>query len=232
MANSSKASNKKVKKAQRLQYMVLGFVGLLVLAVLAYGLLYSSGVTEGEFAEGNHYELIEDAPKRRPSDPIVVTEYFSYGCIHCKDFDPMIEDWKPNLPPQASFQRAPVSFSPAWELLARAYLALETMDQLDGNHGRIFRAIHENGRQFLSSDQLGDFVARGGVNKAEFLRAFNGSSVNRRLSEIEVAMSNAGVRSVPSLVVAGKYRVNSGVGRKMSLAVVDHLVAKELAGDG
>lgn len=103
------------------------------------------------------------------------------------------------------------------------------MDKLPGNHERVFRAIHDNGTQFLSADQLANFAAKGNIDKEEFLAAFNGTKVNRRLSEIELAMSSAGVRSVPNLVVAGKYRVNNDVGRKVSLAVVDHLIALELA---
>ncbi len=131
----------------------------------------------------------------------------------------------------ARFERAPVSFSPAWTLLAQAYLALEQIDALPGNHERIFRAIHENGRQFLSADQLADFVTKGsGVNRQAFLTAFNSTATKRRLSSIETSMLAQGIRSVPNLVVAGKYRVNmTEIGRKMSLDVVDHPIAKELA---
>lgn len=229
MAQSGRKSGKSAGKVNTLRYLILGFVGLVALAVIGYGLLYSTGATDGEFAEGTHYTLIEDAPRRRASDPVVVTEFFSYGCIHCKNFDPLIEDWKPSLPAHAEFERAPVTFSPAWELLARTYLALESMDKLPGNHERFFRAIHENGTQFLSPDQLANFAAKGNVDKAAFLTAFNSTAVNRRLSEIELDMSKAGVRSVPQIVVAGKYLVNNDVGRKVSLAVVDHLIALELA---
>lgn len=227
MAQSGKKSGKATGKVDTVRYLIIGFVALIALSVIGYGLLHSTGAAVGEFVEGEHYDLIEDAPRRRASDPIVVTEFFSYGCIHCKNFDPLIEKWKPSLPAGAEFQRAPVTFSPAWELLARTYLAFETMGKIPGNHERVFRAIHENGTQFLSADQLANFAAKGNIDKAEFLAAFNSTAVNRRLSQIESAMTSAGVRSVPQLVVAGKYRINNDVGRKISLAVVDHLIALE-----
>jgi len=222
----------KTNKVTKAQYLILGFVAVVLVLILTYGLSYSSGVTEGEFVEGKHYSLIEDAPPRRPGEPVVVTEFFSYACVHCKNFDPLIEGWHDGLPSTAAFQRAPVSFSPAWELLARTYLALDSLGQLKGNHSRIFRAIHDNGRQFLSADQLANFVAKGGVDKANFLREFNSSQVNRRLSNIELQMNRSGIRSVPSLVVAGKYRINMDVVRIISLAVADHLIAKELGTNG
>lgn len=228
MAQSGRTSGKSAVKVNTARYLILGFVALVGLAVVGYGLMYSTGATEGEFVEGKHYDLIEDAPRRRASDPLMVTEFFSYGCVHCKNFDPLIEKWKPSLPSGAEFERAPVTFNPAWELLARTYLAFETMDKLPGNHERVFRAIHDNGTQFLSADQLANFAAKGNIDKAAFLAAFNSTQVNRRLSEIELAMSRVGVRSVPQLVVAGKYRVNNDAGRKVSLAVVDHLIALEL----
>ena len=218
----------KTTNVNLIRNVIIGAALLLIAAIAIYGTLYSSGATVGEFAEGEHYALIDDAKPRRPGSPVVITEYFSYGCIHCKNFDPLIEEWLPSLPDGVRFERAPVSFSPAWGLLAQAYLTLERLDALDGNHERLFRAIHDNGRQFLSADQLADFAARGGVDKQEFLRTFNSSAVKRRLSAIETDMVAHRVSSVPNIVVAGKYRINNNVGRKLSLSVVDHLIAQEL----
>lgn len=216
-------------RAERLRNGIFVFTALMVLVVGGYGLLYSAGVTDGEFAEGTHYELIEDAPRLRPGAPMVVTEYFSWGCIHCRNFDPLLEEWQTSLASDATFERAPVSFSPMFALLAQTYVTLEQQSALEQNHDRFFRAIHDNRRQFLSVDQLADFVDGNGITKAEFLSAYNSTAVRRRLSEIEAGARRAQVRSVPALVVAGKYRINMDIGRKQALAVADHLLALERA---
>lgn len=228
--SKSKHRSNASKRADRLRNAIFIFAALMVVVVGGYGLLYSTGVTDGTYAEGTHYQLIPDAPRRRPGQPMVVTEYFSWGCVHCRNFDPMLDEWEQTLPEDAAFERAPVSFSPMFALLAQAYLALEQVGALETNHDRFFRAIHDNRQQFLSVEQMADFVDGKGVSKDAFISAYNSTSVRRRLSEIESAARQAGIRSVPSLVVADKYRINMDVGRKQALAVADYLLEMERGG--
>ena len=222
-------------KVNRVRNLIIVGVAVLVGAVVSYGVLYSEGVTDiistgGKYSEGEHYTLLPDVAPRRPGSAVKVTEYFSYGCIHCKNFEPLIKAFAADLPEGAEFERAPATFSPAWALLGQAYLALESLDALEPNHLRLFRAIHESGRQFLSADMLGDFVDGKGVTKAEFLRAFNSPSVRRALAQFDAASRSLQISSVPSLVVDGRYRVNMDVGRKQSLEVARYLL--ELAKKG
>ncbi|MEM1229729.1 MAG: thiol:disulfide interchange protein DsbA/DsbL [Pseudomonadota bacterium] len=230
MANR-KGSPRSDTKAIRLRNAILAFVVLLIVVVAGYGVMYASGVDTGAVAEGEHYALIEDAPARAPGEPIVVTEFFSWGCIHCRNFDPLLEDWEQTLPDNVRFERIPVSFSPVFALLAQAYLALEEGGALEANHQRFFRAIHDNNRQFLSADQLADFVDGNGISRAEFLKLFASPAVRRRLSDIEKRSRQARISSVPSLTVADRYRINMNVGRKQALNVADQLIALEQAPD-
>ena len=220
---------KRTGQAQRLaaiRYGVLGGGVLVVGVVLIWGLLYSTGVGEGEeILEGEHYRKVENPPRRRPSDPIVVTEFFSYGCVHCRNFDPLIEDWRRELAEGVIFERAPVAFSTDWAVLGQAYLALLESRALEANHERIFRAIHDNGRIFLTANQIADFVAGNGVTRQAFLDAYNSPSVRRSLARIEARQRKLGISSVPSLVVADTYVVNMDLGRRRSLEVADALAA-------
>ncbi|MGI9326934.1 MAG: thiol:disulfide interchange protein DsbA/DsbL [Pseudomonadales bacterium] len=223
----NRSSSKSNKQALRLRNAILGFVALLVIVVGGYGLLYSSGVNGGNLAEGEQYTVLEDVPARRPGAPIVVTEYFSWACVHCRNFDPLLEDWQRTLPEGVIFKRSPVSFSPMFALLAQTYIALEQEGALAQNHDRFFRAIHDNRKQFLSVEQIADFVDGNGISKDAFLTAYNSTSVRRRLAEIESNSRKAEIRSVPNLVVADKYRINMDVGRKPALLVADQLIALE-----
>ena len=209
--------------------IVIG-IGFVVFGVAIGGLLYSTGSVDGDdIVEGEHYEVVADAPRRRPGAPVTVTEFFSYGCVHCRTFDPLIEDWRRDLSEGAAFERVPVAFSPEWAILGQAYLALERAGALAQNHERLFRAIHDNGRQFLSASQLARFVDGHGISGQDFLAAYNSPEVRQVLARNEARQSRLGIASVPSLTVADKYRINMDVGRRQALEVADHLVALEQA---
>ena len=222
-------SGKRDGQARRfaaIRYGVLGGGALVAGAVLVWGLLYSTGLGEGgDIVAGEHYRAVEDPPRRRPGDPIVVTEFFSYGCVHCRNFDPLIKDWREGLAEGVVFARAPVAFSPEWAVLGQAYLALVETGALEANHERIFRAIHDNGRSFLTASQVADFVDGNGVTRQAFLDAYNSPAVRRALARNEARQRQLGIASVPSLAVADAYVVNMDVGRRRSLEVADALAA-------
>ena len=219
------------RNVNRLRNGIIGFAVLLAAVVAGYGLLYSSGVTEsGDIVEGEHYRLIGDPMRRRPGAPIVVTEFFSYGCIHCKNFEPLVAAWQRDLPDDVRFERAPVSFNAAWALLAQAYFALEAAGGLEANHERFFRAIHDNGRQFLSVDDIADFVAGRGVERGAFLEAFNSAPVRRRQAERNALSRRFQIAVTPTVVVAGRYAVTMDAGRRQALKTVDYLIGLERGG--
>lgn len=223
-------TSRKDRQVIRTRNTILAFVVMVAILVIGYGTIYTTGVTEGEVVAGDDYRVIEDAPPRRPGEAIEVREFFSYGCVHCRNFDSLLEDWLESATEGVRFRRTPVVFSPVWILLAQTYYALETLGALEQNHVRIFRAIHDNGRQFLSPDMIADYVDGNGVSREEFLKVFNSPAIRRKVTESEEDQRTMQIISVPTLVVADKYVVNMDVGRKRSLEIVDLLIAKELAG--
>lgn len=219
------------ERVNRVRNSILAGVAAITLLVVGYGLLYSTGVTQGEILEGTHYRVLDSYDRRRPGEPVKVQEFFSYGCIHCKNFDPLIEQWLTDLPDGVSFSRSPVAFSPSWTLLAQTYFTLEYLNILDANHARLFRQIHDNRRQFMSANEVAEFIDGNGATKEEFLRAFNAPDVRRAIRESGADQRNLAITSVPTMVVAGKYVVNMDNGRKVALEVVDHLLTLEQRSD-
>lgn len=222
---------RKERQVVRTRNTIIGVVAAIVVIVVGYGLVYSTGLTEGEYRAGTHFDVIEDAKGRRPGAPIQVREYFSYACIHCRNFDPMIENWKSNLPEGVEFRRVPVTFSPVWALLARTYFALEQLDALEQNHERLFRAIHDQGRQFLLAEMVADYVDGYGVTRAAFLQAFDSAAVRSSFRQAERDQRELGIASVPTLVVDDKYRIGMDMGRRTALDVLDHIIALETSAD-
>ena len=169
-----------------------------------------------------------DVPDR--DGPIEVTEYFSYACIHCKTFDGLIEEWREELGEDVRFRRVHVAFGGETTLLARAYTALLHHGVLEENHTRIFRAIHDRGRRFMSSSDIADFVHGYGIDRTTFQATMDSERVSRMVREGADEFSNNGLSSFPAFIVNGKYLMNMGVPRPSVLANIDALIEELRSG--
>jgi thiol:disulfide interchange protein DsbA len=216
----------------KLRVAIVAIAAVIVVAVVGIGLYYARDVpAEGGFVAGTHYALLDDAAAPDPKRPVVVREYFSYYCVHCRNFDPQVEAWRESKPDDVTFERSPVAFSPVWRVMGQGYYALLATGALAENHPRLFRAIHENNRQFLTADSLADFVDGHGVDREAFLAAFNSPDVHRAMSAADLRARAQRIDSVPALVVGDRFRVNlDNVPRAQAFAVVDFLVAEIRAG--
>lgn len=218
---------KQAERLRRIRIGVLAALGVFVVVLGGAGLFYGIGAdVGGEPAEGEHYREI--TPPEGTPRGLEVVEYFSYACVHCRNFDPLIDDWSSTLPEGVRFRRAHVAFSPGVALLARAHVALEQEGALADNHERIFRALHDRNRQFPTAEALADYVDGFGIDRERFLTAVRSPRVARIVAEDDQAFRDSTLVSVPSLTVAGKYVINMDIGRKQALEVVDRLVRKEL----
>jgi protein dithiol oxidoreductase (disulfide-forming) len=216
------------RRIKLIRNSAIALIVLIVVLVGGYGLFFSAAVDmSGDLVEGTHYYVIDGAAPIPPSGPIRVTELFSYGCIHCRNFDPIVTEWLAHKPDGVEFDRIPVSFSPAWAMLAQSYFALQSVGALEANHERIFAAIHDNGKQFDSPEAMADFVDGHGVSRDAFLRAYNSPEVRQKLTQATARERASHANGVPSLMVGDYYMVDMrAVPRKRAFDVVDFLVAK------
>jgi thiol:disulfide interchange protein DsbA len=227
---TSAAARREEARLRRVRMTAIGFVAALAVAVIAIGIWYSRETTPETFVPGRHYAVIESARAYKPGTPITVNEFFSYACAHCRAFDPMIEAWRAKQPEDVRFERIPATFSQAWTVLAQTYYTLTELGVLDANHERLFRAIHDNGRQFLSIEEVADFVDGNGTTREAFLAAANGTAVRDRLRAAERAQRTMQIGGVPTLVVNGRYVVGMREGRQTALDTVDWLIQQDRSG--
>lgn len=188
---------------------------------------------DGPYREGVHYEVIPQAASFQPGDTVEVAEAFSYLCNHCNTFEPYIESWKERLPEGVTFRRLPVEFGRAiWGLYARAYITADVLGIAEQSHPALMEAIWTRRQQFRSMDELAEFHSGFGVGKDRFLATANSFAVDMRMKREQQQVRDFGITGTPSVVVNGKYRVSPGGAINTFdglLAVVDHLVAQELA---
>lgn len=221
---------KKDSKVIMARNTIIGFISLVAIGILAFGTYVSTDLADaGEIAANEDYRVLENPRPGRPGGPIEVVEFFSYGCIHCKTFDPVIEEWAEDLPDDVTFKRTPAVFSPIWALLGQTYFTLESAEALEQNHERLFRAIHDARRQFLTPEMVADYVDGRGISRDEFLREFSSPRVRDAMRDAERDQLRFQISATPELVVAGKYVVGMTGGQRRALRVVDHLIDEERA---
>ncbi len=160
---------------------------------------------------------------------IEVLEFFSWGCPHCRDFNPKVSRWAQSLPKDVVFKQVPVSFGrAAWSNLARLYYALDGIGELQRLEEAVFAAIHDRRVNLYTEDAALAWLRQQGVDAGRFSAAFKSFSTETRVARAEQLSRAYKVDSVPLLTVAGRYRVVSqpGRGHAADLAVADALIAR------
>lgn len=222
------AKKRGTDKVETTRNAIFGVIIAIGVALVGLGIYLSSGLAQNATpTEDEDYALIENADRIRIGDPINVYEFFSYGCVHCRNFDPELEEWLVTTDEDVAFSRKPAAFSRTWTLLGQGYLALEQADALEGNHAKLFSAVHDFGKTFRSGQEIADYLDSETLPAAEFMRAFNSPKVRRKLSQAETDSRRYNVQSVPTMIVAGKYTVDMGNGMQRALEVVDYLIGQE-----
>jgi thiol:disulfide interchange protein DsbA len=200
---------------------------ILALALLAAP-LHAQPVADKE------YKVINPPQKTESGKQIEVTEFFSYACPHCADFEPFLQDWVKRKPKDVAFRMVPVVFRDSWKPLAKLFYTLEAMGALERHHMAVFDAIHKQNQALFTDQAVIDWAAKQGLDKNRFAQTYNSFGVDAKVQR-SVAMGRAyGVQFTPSMAVNGKYwtgpsMVSSGGGLDMGrfFAVVDQLIAME-----
>lgn len=195
-------------------------------------------VAEDTYVEGTHYEVIDipvetgfEAERRRK---VEVVEVFSYMCIHCYSFDPLLNRWEQGKSAQAVFNRLPAVFSSDWALMAQAFYTAEILGVAEQMHEPLFAAIHTQPKNLRDEEIMAAlFEDNASVPKEEFSKSYNSFFVRSRVMQAGAKSRAYGITGVPTMIVNGKYRVGARMAgsNQGMLDVVDFLVQKELAAE-
>ena len=198
---------------------------------LALCVFSATTVAADKYREGEHYQLISPPVPTTAKDGVEVVELFWYGCGHCFTFEPILEDWLKQKPEGVSFRRVPAVFAQNWVPHARAFYAAAALGVSDKLHRPLFDAIHVDGRKVFSEDSLISFASEVGIPEDEFRQAYDGFAIDGKVKQAMLATRDYQIDGVPSVIVAGKYRVTASMagGQAEMLKLVEFLVDKEKA---
>lgn len=200
-------------------------------AMIASALLLITGMALAKpFQEGVQYVPIQPQPAMGSGDAIEIIEFFWYGCPHCRDFEPTVLSWAAKLPENVSFTQIPVMFGGAADLHAQVYYALQGMGELERLHSKLFAAMHVEKRKLRTREEIDAFLKENGVDMAKFAEAMSSFAVAAKVNRARALMRRYGIRSVPALVVDGRYRSGTGFSSYAEITeVMDQVVDKVLS---
>jgi protein dithiol oxidoreductase (disulfide-forming) len=179
--------------------------------------------------EGRDWAPISPPQPNEAPGKIEVLEFFSYGCSHCNELNPLIKRWEAKLPKDAQFRRVPVTFGrAAWSNLARLFYGLEASKQLDKLDQAVFDAIHLRKTNLFTEQAALDWAGSNGGNVKTLREAMRSFSVETQMARAETLVRNYKVSGVPMLTVAGRYTVVGSQARGYGdlLAIADGLIVK------
>ena len=166
------------------------------------------------------------------TDKVEVVEVFSYGCIHCAQFQQHVDAWRKRLnASKVGFVYLPAPYSPQYAALARGYYAAESLGVAEKTHQAVFEAIHLHGAVVRNFDDVVALYRRLGVASSDFVKAARDFYVDKEVRRANELMTKYKIDSTPTLIVAGKYRitVDTAGGYDAMIKAADSLIAQELA---
>jgi len=175
------------------------------LAVLSAAVAFASVAAAQALVEGQEYVRIRNPMPVETGKNIEVLEFFSYGCPHCGELEPILQTWLKTKPADVTFRRIPVMFQPKWETLAKIYYALEANGDEAKYAPEIFAAIHGKGQNFADEKVFLDWAASKGMDRNKMKDLLNSFAVVGKMNRAKQMAQAYGIQSVPTIIVDGKY---------------------------
>ncbi|MBS3895266.1 thiol:disulfide interchange protein DsbA/DsbL [Silanimonas sp.] len=180
-------------------------------------------------------DFVPISPAQTPFGPpgrIEVAEVFSYHCIHCADFQPLMSAWKARQPADVRVTYVHAAWGGAVDNLARGFYAAEALNAVDRTHAGMFRAFHVERRiRTGTPEEVADAYAALGLDRARLVATMNSFGVTSRVNRAKQFAQRTGVNATPTIVVNGRYRVSATPDRGFQgmLQTTEWLVARERA---
>ena len=182
-----------------------------------------------DYQAGKHFLVLDEPIKSSNAEVVVVNEFFGYTCPHCNGFEPLLHHWAQEQTQGVNFMAIPVVFGRSWEPYAKAYFIALNLGVLDQTHQAMYNAVHVDERRMTNRQALAAFFAEHGVSKTDFDEAYDSFDLQNKMRQGKRLAARAKITGVPSMLVNGKYMVNTTLAgsNEGMLAVVDYVVELE-----
>lgn len=200
----------------------------LLLPIAALAQPMAAGFREGV----DYYTLPKPVAPFGKGPKMEVAEVFSYACIHCFHFQPLVNNYKKTMAKDVRWEYVPAAFGGPFDMMARAYFAAQQLGVQEKTHDAVFAGIFEQQKLRQGTpDEVADLYASLGVDRAKFMEALRGEAVAARFQQAKGFAVMTGVQATPTLIINGKYRVigRQETGMEGMLKTADFLLARDRA---
>jgi thiol:disulfide interchange protein DsbA len=180
--------------------------------------------------EGREYLRLKNPQPVETGKKIEVIEFFSYGCPHCADLEPILQNWmKTGMPADVQLRRVPVMYQDRWIPLAKIYYTLEALGEEKRLSPDVFSALHSKGMSLWQDKTFFDWAASQGLDRKKVEDMYNSFAMSGKVNRARQAAEAYQIQSVPSFVVDGKYVTYKVSTHRAIPPTLDALIAKARA---
>ena len=191
---------------------------------------------------GKDYVVLPSALPTDTGKKVEVIEFFAYYCPHCYAFEPLLSAWVAKQGDNIVFKRVHVPGGASVLAQQSLFYTLDAMGLLNQYHQKVFDALHQQHLRLSSDEQVFDWVAQNGIDRAKFIDTYRSFGIQARVRRAAAMMDAYGVDRWPLVVVDGRFVTSpshAGAGapegateaqqQEAALQVMDFLVAKAKA---
>jgi thiol:disulfide interchange protein DsbA len=176
-----------------------------------------------------------------PAGKVEVVEFFMFHCPFCHGLEPELAAWVKKQGDAIVFRRVHLPYSGPADPEAHLFLTLEAMGKTAAMFPKVDHAVHVEKIRLMKDDAIIEWAGNNGMDKAQFLAAWNSFEVTTALRKLPRLVGEYKVETVPALVVDGRYLTSPAqaasqspdqsldAAAKATVKVLDALVAKARA---
>lgn len=184
-----------------------------------------------KYVEGVHFRKL-NTPIAIAGNNITVNEFFWYGCPHCENFEPIMNEWESKKSADVIIERLPAVWSELMKLHGKVYFMAKEFGKIKELHPSLFKAVMALQSERDSKVQIRQFAqlfAEHGVDLESFNKQLTSFKTKSQLENAIAYMEQAKINSTPSLMVNGKYVVinNSAKSAEELMSIVNYLIELE-----
>ncbi len=182
-----------------------------IYAALGLFLLFSLQACGAQelWEEGEHYVVVSDQATEKPQ----ITEFFSFWCPHCYNFEPLVAKMKQKIGSDVDFTKVHVNFmgftsADIQDDATKAMLIGRSMGQEDSLNLAVFKHIHVQRGIVAGQSDLEKIFLATGIDPEEYKKKASSFTINSQLKKNNKTIDQfrKHISGVPNFIVNGKYQ--------------------------
>ena len=191
---------------------------------LTFLLLFDALGARAEYKLGRDYGTISNPLPVKEDGVVEVLEVFWYGCGHCYNLEPVIENWSSKKDSSVKLTKMPVTWGPAHQLHAKLFYTIEALGIGNEAHTAVFTSIHKESNYLSSEEAIITFLETFNFDRGQILKQMNSFSVKQKVKRAIELSRQLKVSAVPMIFVDGQYKIEGKRSHSEMLKVADHVI--------